>query len=390
VSQNAPVIVVSNTDAYAGAFQALSQADIPSMSGKNVLLKPNAGRDVEPLTGITTNPQVVAAAVDFFQRQRATVRIGESPIMGVTAAETFEATGIAEIARKRSVELVDLDARPARTVRVPHGRVLSRLRICPDVLEADFLVSIPVMKTHMHTVVSLALKNMKGCLRRRQKVRLHQIDRPADFPPQLKTLDAAIADLASVLLPDFSLIDGSVGLQGLGPSAGSPKQLGLFVAARHCLAADAVAAHLMGFDPAHIPHLSLAAQITGSSIDLQEIPTIPADLAPLIDPFEPAPTELSVEYPGVVVHDCDSCSACLSTVVMLLERYHSQLLDYAGPGRKFHIALGKALTDIPPRCVLIGNCAAAKKSQGLFIKGCPPVPSDILEAIKKLGKKSPR
>ncbi|MCK4850844.1 MAG: hypothetical protein KAT11_05800, partial [Phycisphaerae bacterium] len=105
------------------------------------------------------------------------------------------------------------------------------------------------------------------------------------------------------------------------------------------------------------------------------------------DPFEPAPTELSVEYPGVVVHDCDSCSACLSTVVMLLERYHSQLLDYAGPGRKFHIALGKSLTDIPPGCVLIGNCAAAKKTQGLFVKGCPPVASDILEAIKKATKK---
>ncbi len=385
MSENSVVIVVSNTDAYAGAFQALTRADIPSMSGKNVLLKPNAGRAVEPLTGITANPEVVAAAIDFFQQQRASVRIGESPIMGVTTAETFEATGIAEIARKRSVELLDLDARPARTVPVPNGRVLSKLRICPDVLEADFLVSIPVAKTHMHTVVSLALKNMKGCLRLKEKVRLHQIDRPPDFPPQLKTLDAAIADLASVLLPDFSLIDGSVGLQGLGPSAGSAKQLGLFVAASDCLAADAVAAHLMGFDPAQIPHLSLAAQITGSSIDLQEIPTLPADLAALVDPFEPAPTELSVEYPGVVVHDCDSCSACLSTVVMLLERYHSQLLDYAGPDHKFHLALGKSLTDIPPGCVLIGNCTANKKAQGLFIKGCPPVASDVLEAIKKKG-----
>ncbi len=383
MSGNLAVIVVSNTDAYAGAFEALCRADIPSVSGKNVLLKPNAGRAVEPLAGITTNPEVVAAAIDFFQHQRASVRVGESPIMGVTAAETFEASGIAEIARKHSVELLDLDARPARTVPVPNGRVLSKLCICPDVLEADFVVSIPVAKTHMHTVVSLGLKNMKGCLRLKEKVRLHQIDRPADFPPELKTLDAAIADLASVLLPDFSLIDGSVGLEGLGPSAGSPKQLGLFVAATDCLAADAVAAHLMGFDPSQIPHLSLAAEITGSSIDVAKIPTLPADLSPLVDPFEPAPTELSVEYPGVVVHDCDSCSACLSTVVMLLERYHSQLLDYVGPNRKFHIALGKSLTDIPPGCVLIGNCTAAKKAQGLFVKGCPPVPSDVLEAIKK-------
>ena len=73
---------------------------------------------------------------------------------------------------------------------------------------------------------------------------------------------------------------------------------------------------------------------------------------------------------------------------MLLKRYHSQLLDYASPDRKLHIALGKSLSDIPPGCVLIGNCTATKKAQGLFIKGCPPVPSEILQAIKNAQKKS--
>ena len=383
MSVNSSVIIVSNSDAYAGALETLSRADIGGLSGKNVLLKPNAGRAVGPLTGVATNPAVVAAAVDFFQGCGASVRIGESPILGVTAAETFEATGIAEIARKRNIELVDLDARPAKTVAVPNGRVISKLRICPDVLEADFVVSIPVMKTHMHTVVSLALKNMKGCLWRRQKVRLHQLDRPADLPREIKTLDAAIADMAGVLLPDFSLIDGSVGLQGLGPSAGSAKKVGLFVASGDCLAADTVAARLMGFDPTGIAHLCLAAEVVGSSIDLERITTIPADLSSLVDPFEPAPTELSVEYPGIIVHDCDSCSACLSTVVMLLERYHSQLLDYAGSDDKLHLALGKSLGEVPAGTILIGNCTANKKAHGVFVKGCPPVASDVLEAIKK-------
>ena len=165
---------------------------------------------------------------------------------------------------------------------------------------------------------------------------------------------------------------------------------GMFVAGADCLAVDAVAAYLMGFDPWEIPHLRLAGEGAGGCIDLQAISTEPAKLDSLVNPFKPAPTELSVEYPGIVVHDCDSCSACLSTVVMLLERYHSQLLDYAGPDRKFHIALGKSLTDIPPGTVLIGNCAAAKKAQGLFVKGCPPVPSDILEAIKNAPKQDRR
>ena len=384
------VVAVRNPDAYAGASQALAGLPLPDCAGKTVLLKPNAGRAVEPLTGITTHPQVVAAAIDFFQQRGATVRVAESPILGFTAKQTFQSTGIAQVAAQRHVELVDLDARPAKSIPVPHGRVLSKLRICPDVLEADFVVSIPVMKTHMHTVVSLGLKNMKGCLHSREKVRLHQLDRPAGFPDNIKTLDAAIADLAGVLLPDFTLIDGAIGLEGLGPSAGSPKPLGLFVAGADCLAVDAVAAHLMGFDPSTILHLRLAADATGVCIEPQAIATEPAELDALVDPFAPAPTELSVEYPGIVVHDCDSCSACLSTVVMLLERYHSDLLDYAGPDRKFHLAVGKSVENIPPGTVLIGNCTATKKAHNLFVKGCPPVPSDILAAIKKTAKKRRR
>ena len=381
------VVAFRNPDAYAGASQALAGLPVPDCAGTTVLLKPNAGRAVEPFTGITTHPQVVAAAIDFFQQLGATVRVAESPILGFTAKETFQSTGITQVAAQRHVELIDLDARPPKSIPVPHGRVLSKLRICPDVLEADLVVSIPVMKTHMHTVVSLGLKNMKGCLHSREKVRLHQLDRPAGFPDNIKTLDAAIADLAEVLLPDFTLIDGAIGLEGLGPSAGSAKPVGLFVAGVDCLAVDAVAAYLMGFDPSEVPHLRLAAQATGRCIETQAIATEPARLDSLVNPFAPAPTELSVEYPGVVVHDCDSCSACLSTVVMLLQRYRTELLDYAGPDRKFHIALGKSVENIPPGTVLIGNCTATRKAHNLFVKGCPPVASDIFAAIRKADKK---
>ena len=384
------VVVVQNGDAYAGALAVLRKIDLPDCVGKKVLLKPNAGRAVKPLTGVTTHPEVVAAAIDFFREQKADVCVGESPILGVTAKQTFEATGIAEVTKKRGVKLIDLDARKAKKLPVPNGRVLRELRVCPDVLEADLVVSIPVMKTHMHTVVSLGLKNMKGCLHGREKVRLHQLDRPRGLDENIKILDAAIADLAGVLRPDITLIDGAVGLEGLGPSAGSAKPMGVFVAGTDCLAVDAVAAYLMGFEPNDIPHLRLAAEQNGGCIDLGKIQTEPGDLSGLVNRFVPAPTELSVEYPGIAVHDCDSCSACLSTVVMLLERYHSELLDYAGPDKTVHIALGKNVEDVPKGTVLIGNCTANKKAHGVFIKGCPPVASDVLAAIKKKGLRRER
>ena len=79
------------------------------------------------------------------------------------------------------------------------------------------------MKMHMHTGVTLAVKNMKGCLWRKSKVDLHML------PPlpghNEKTLDIAIADMSAILRPHLSIIDGTIGMEGLGPSAGKAKQM---------------------------------------------------------------------------------------------------------------------------------------------------------------------
>ena len=223
------VSVVQGLDAYANTLAALASIDLSPVGGKTVLLKPNAGRMAEFGTGVNTNPRVVAAAIDAFRKAGASVAIGESPIAGVRTMEAFERSGIAEAARQNNCPLIDLDERKPVHVPVPHGRVIDSLKVCADVLDYDFVVSIPVMKIHMHTGVTLSVKNMKGCLWRRSKVDLHML-------PQLegtgdKSLDLAIGDMATVLRPDFSIIDGSVCMEGLGPGAGTPKSLNVIVAA---------------------------------------------------------------------------------------------------------------------------------------------------------------
>ena len=64
--------------------------------------------------------------------------------------------------------------------QIPSGEAIQRLKVCPEVLEYDIVVSIPVMKMHMHTGVTLAVKNMKGCLWRRSKVCLLYTSDAAD------------------------------------------------------------------------------------------------------------------------------------------------------------------------------------------------------------------
>ena len=92
---------------------------------------------------------------------------------------------------------------------------------------------------HRHSLrKKLGLKNMKGCLYKREKVKLHQLPPSDDVPSPAKPLDMAIADMSRVLIPDLTVIDGTFGQEGLGPSAGTVKETDLVIASTDCLAAD--------------------------------------------------------------------------------------------------------------------------------------------------------
>jgi hypothetical protein len=235
------------------------------------------------------------------------------------------------------------------------------------------------MKTHMHTGVTLSVKNMKGCLWRRSKVDLHML--PALEGSEDRALDTAIADMSSVLRPGFAIIDGTVGMEGLGPSAGKPKPLGIVLAGTDPFAADAVACHLMGLSPEDIPHLRMGARRGYGTIDLAGITVTPTTWMHWADPFRGAPDDPSIEFPGIEILDRNSCSACQSTLLLLLERYGDRILDYFRDASPARIAIGKGHSDVPLRTLCIGNCTRAHRAKGVFVPGCPPVASSILDAI---------
>ncbi len=87
------VYVAAGEGAYKNTINALNKIDLSPAKGKKVLLKPNAGRLASKGEGITTDPQVVAAAIDAFKQAGADVSVGESPITGVNAMKAFESTG---------------------------------------------------------------------------------------------------------------------------------------------------------------------------------------------------------------------------------------------------------------------------------------------------------
>lgn len=376
------VFVSRGTNPYQTTRLALQKYPIPDLRGRKVLIKPNAARLALPGEGVTTHPGVVEATIDYLKEVGVQdILVGESCIFGVRAKEAFEITGMKEVCENKKIQLIDFDRVDPAILTIPGGKVIKKLKVPSILREIDFIISIPVMKTHMHTGVTLSLKNMKGCLWRREKVRLHQLRCKEEITQGYKELDIAISEMGTVLFPHFAIIDGTVGMEGMGPAYGNKKEMGIVLIGQNSLSTDAVATRLMGLDPGNVPHLKLSAEKGLGEITMDRISIKPKDFLQWENSFDPPPQRISIPFPDVIVHDEGSCSACLSTLLVFLQENHSALDDYLLTDRKIHIGIGKYISGCPQGTILIGNCASRMKDQGIFVQGCPPVSSQILRTL---------
>jgi uncharacterized protein (DUF362 family) len=354
---------------------------LAQLKNKRVLIKPNIGRSALPEHGYNTHPLTIAGVIEALKEVDVSkIAIGESPIIGIKTFEAFEKAGVTEIAKKYNVELIDFDATPPVKKEIPNPRVLSSTRICSPIFEYDCLVSVPVAKTHMHTGVTLGIKNMKGCLYRNEKVRYHQLEYKEKQYPE-NTLDSAISDLATILLPDLTVIDGYIGMEGLGPSGGEPIKSDFALASWHPMGADIYGCIMMGIDPSSVVHLRLVSERLGFSLDPASYDVYPSDFKKFITPYRKPPREISVDYKNVVVYDCESCSSCLSTLMLFLRRFKDDMSQYYLEDGMFHIGIGKGIKNAKQGTIFVGNCARRKNGEGIWVSGCPPVPTTIYEAI---------
>lgn len=224
------------------------------VQGKTVLLKPNL---VEPAAGIgpvNTHPAVLRAAAEAFLHLGAKrILVGDGPAHCQDSEGQLEGCGLRELLSNRAIRFVDLNFEAP--FPVPNRGGLTRLSqfTLPSVLrEVEWVVSVPKLKTHRWTGVSLSLKNLFGLL-------------PGlyyGWPKNLlhwEGIDRCIYDLNASVPARFAIVDGVVGMEGDGPLSGSPREAGVLVMGRSLPAVDATAARIMGIDPARIPHLAFAS-----------------------------------------------------------------------------------------------------------------------------------
>lgn len=222
----------------------LIEAEKAFTSEERILVKPNYIDASHPSTGNTTDARVIEGTVKFLkQRGYGNLVIGEGSGLSDTM-RAFRVAGVDEVAKRWGLELIDLNEDEYVVIDVPNPLALKKVRISKTALESA-IVSVSKLKLHRMAGVTLSLKNLMGVVQPKGQIHRH--------------LSEKIADLASVVRPRLSVIDGIVAGEG-HERAGKPVRMDLVIAGLDPVAVDTVGATLMGFDPLEAKHIPLAAE----------------------------------------------------------------------------------------------------------------------------------
>ncbi len=222
--------------------------------GQRVLLKPNLVRAMAPELAATTHPAIVSAVARLVIEAGGQPIIVESPGGPATLAwvrNAYRKSGIADAAAQ-SGALLNEDLTGVQ-VSHPEGLLLHRLDLLKAATEVDAIINLPKLKTHNLTTLTLGVKNLFGLVPGAIKIsyhsKLHDRERFAQ----------ALVDIYTYARPTLTLMDAIVGMEGNGPTGGTPRAIGALVASSDTLACDTVSAALVGVDPLRVLTTAVAA-----------------------------------------------------------------------------------------------------------------------------------
>lgn len=318
-------------------------------AGSRVLIKPNLVEPRPPSTGVTAHPEIVAGIIEYLRAlANYDIVLGEgSSAFLKNSVDTFKVCGYEPLLARYGVPFLDLKHQPSVKKRID-GRTVE---IAKPALEADVVVSVPVLKVHQNTTLTLGLKNMKGCVTDGEKNRFHTID-----------LDQAIVDVNRFLKVGLCVMDAVVGIRKGTCVSGEPLNLGMILAGMDVVAVDAVSAALVGLEPGSIRHIALAERC---GLGVAELGRIEFHGTGSRKRATAEPLSLA-KFEGV--RDAGACSACAAALVVALEKLRAvpKVPILVGPHKD-----GEGL--------LVGKCP---RGRGKRVPGCPPKALDILKGLK--------
>lgn len=227
---------------------------LPNLEDKHIVIKPNLCCARSSQSGATIHVDLVREIIGILNEKtggNCRIYVVESDAEGINADYAFNFLGYTSLEKDLSnVKLVNLSKDVKMRIALDKGKAFDILGIPETLLEMEYMISVAKLKTHVDERMSCILKNQFGLITKKHKAVFHPF------------LSEVIFDLNSLFAPDLCIVDGIVGMEGFGPTDGTPKRANILLVGTNPIATDIVAAKIIGLKPKQVPHLKLAMKAT--------------------------------------------------------------------------------------------------------------------------------
>ena len=208
-------------------------------AGDRVLLKPNLLTGSRPTKECTTRPEVVYCVAKMVQAAGGEPFLGDSPAFG-SARGVAEANGLLEWANKANLPIVEMHGK-----RYPlDSKEFDNLLLSKEAIEADVVINLPKVKSHVQLTMTLGVKNLFGCVPGKMKAWWHM-----EAGKDRQRFGTMLVETARAISPELTIIDGIIAHEGNGPINGEPRDLGVLAASGNVFALDRAMIEILGVNP---------------------------------------------------------------------------------------------------------------------------------------------
>ncbi len=214
-------------------------------TGQKVLLKVNLVVGKPPGAAVNTHPLLVKALTKIIKDAGGQVIIGDSPgglFSTSNLKKAYRKSGLLDVARQTGAQL-NYNTEQIK-VDFARGKIAKKFAIGKFISDADVIINLPKLKTHGLTKYTGAVKNLFGAIPGLLKAEYHL------KMPDVDIFSSLLIDLALLITPELSIMDGILGMEGEGPSGGKPIKFGYLLASTSTFALDTASINLMSIKPA--------------------------------------------------------------------------------------------------------------------------------------------
>ncbi|MGH2413089.1 MAG: DUF362 domain-containing protein [Microcystaceae cyanobacterium] len=211
--------------------------------GDRVLLKPNLLTASRPAKECITRPEIVYCVAQLVKEAGGQPFFGDSPAFG-SARGVAKANGYLSTIEALNLPIVEFHGKRYPTT----SDTFNHLRLSKEAMDADVVINLPKVKSHLQLTLTLGVKNLFGCVPGKMKAWWHM-----EAGKDANRFGEMLVETARAINPDLTIIDGIVGHEGNGPSGGEPRNLGILGASADVFALDRAMVDILQVDPSLIP-----------------------------------------------------------------------------------------------------------------------------------------